>query len=122
MTSDLEADEVARGLTLVFPLERKFVRNRLALFLVGKMPRWSSQVERTGIQSMGYYLLAGFWTPVFSISGLAAALLIIPKQKSSIVIAIQWLMVVVAVVALTLCLLRMLQGYGAGKRTQNNQR
>ena len=116
MASEDRALAIAAGLRFLLPVERKLVINRLRVFLNGRMPRWNSQNSRTGIVSLGYYLLAAAWTPVLAVSGLTSAILSIQRQKPIIFIVLESLMAVATAFSFILCVLRMSQGYRASKR------
>src|SRR5664280_456769 len=105
-----EIDHTIATLRWLTPFEKSVSRGRLVLFSQGRMPRWEKQVARTGLESMGYIVLAAMWVPVLAVFGMVAALLTAPHHLSPPLVVMQLVFGILAIATLCLCVTRQAQG------------
>ena len=117
-----EIDHTIATLRWLTPFEKSVSRGRLVLFSQGRMPRWEKQVARTGLESMGYIVLAAMWVPVLAVFGIVAALLTAPHHLSPPLVVMQLVFGILAIATLCLCVTRQAQGMRAGERYKESQR
>ncbi len=115
MTDKLDATKVAMELSHVSSLERRLVRNRIENYSAGYMPRWTTLVQNSGLVSVSYFMLVGLWTPILSVSGLAAAALSFFGGKNVAVVVAQSFLYLIACASAIMCVTRLVQGRKAGK-------
>ena len=83
MSSQSRATEVAESLRRLTAFERGVARNRLIKYFDGKMPRWTKQVQMTGVISAGYLLLAAVLCVYSSVFVIFGCILVYVEHKSS---------------------------------------
>lgn len=111
-----EVDRAVAKLQWLTPIEKVFARSRLVLFAKGRMPRWERQVQRTGLRSMGYFVVGGAWATIGGPFGLCAGVLAFFHHKPISLVAVEVSCYAIAFSLGSLAIIRLIQGSREGRR------